>query len=365
MSGRRASEAGFVVPVVAVTIALISLPLMVAANLIDDAGGQLRQAGAQAEFEIAATSTASRIAYLMLTEPIGQRSIRVGGDRLDASGALLQGGPGWRSATGLPVRDVAFDGRRYRLSIRGLRYPLLVSVQDEAGLLNVNAADDVAIARALVGIGVEAGRARELAGALADFTDEDDARRLNGAEARDYRHAGLPAPPNAPVSRPEAAYQALGWDTALSPRAQRSFLARAAALPPDTRLNLNTAAPEVLRAVLGIDERAAQRIVGQREHRALMSLADVGTVGGVPVAMGATPVGGLPGRSFRIRIEPAPPNARRLRPVEARLGYAIEGDWPLRFRTVHRTASAAFAQEGEGDGGWEDLPQSAALLAAR
>jgi hypothetical protein len=175
----------------------------------------------------------------------------------------------------------------------------------------------------------------------------------------------LPAPPNAPVSRPEAAYRALGWDSGLSARAQRAFLARAAALAPDSRLNLNTASPEILRAVLGIDARAAQRIVGQREHRALMSAADIATVGGVPVAPGATPIGGLPGRTFRIRIEAAPPNTRAVRPVEVRLGYATEGDWPLRVRTVHRTVSAAFARGGEGDGGWEDLPQSPALLAAR
>ena len=363
MNVRRASEAGFAVPVVAVAIALISLPLMLAANLIDDAGRRLQRARNQADFEIAATSSASRLAFLMLTEPIGQRSIRVGGDRLDASGALLQGGSGWRSATGLPVREVVFDGRGYRVTTARARYPMLLSVQDEAGLLNVNAPDDAAIGRMLAGIGVDAGKARRLGGSLADFTDEDDARRLNGAEARDYRHAALPPPPNAPVDQAEAAWQAMGWGTDLSVRQQRGFLARATALPPDSRLNLNTAAPDVLRAVLGIDNRAAQRIVLYREHRAMMSLLDVAAAGGVPVPPGATPVGGLPARVFRIRIEAM--SARGLRPVEARFSYAIEGDRPLLMRTLHRSASGPSVGGGEGDGGREDLPQSPALLAAR
>jgi general secretion pathway protein K len=67
---------------------------------------------------------------------------------------------------------------------------VLVSIQDEGGKVDLNAAPDDLLQALFVAIGVAPGGAAALVSKIRDFTDRDHSRRPNGAEDEDYRLAG-------------------------------------------------------------------------------------------------------------------------------------------------------------------------------
>jgi general secretion pathway protein K len=68
--------------------------------------------------------------------------------------------------------------------------------QDASGLVDANAASPERLAALLVGVGASTERAAELADRIADWRDEDNLRRVNGAESADYVQGGLSPPGN-------------------------------------------------------------------------------------------------------------------------------------------------------------------------
>ncbi len=66
-----------------------------------------------------------------------------------------------------------------------------VSVQDEAGKVDLNRANEALLRGLFIAAGLERADAQGLADAVMDYRDPDDLRRLNGAEDDDYRAAGL------------------------------------------------------------------------------------------------------------------------------------------------------------------------------
>ena len=291
----------------------------------------------------------ARLAYLLLTEPVGQRGLRVGGDRLDASGMLAA--PmlsGLRSVGGFEVQELVFDGRPYRLTSGQGRYIIEVEVQDEAGLLNLNGGDEPAIERLLGDIGVRGREAAYLAATLSDFVDGDDVRRLQGAEARHYRSAGRPEPRNVPLRSPPVALAALGWSDGLSAGQARRFFALSAASPVTQRLNLNTAPPAVLGAVLGVDGRAI-------------------AVAGVPLAGGITSTTGLPSRNLQLTISVHDRLAGRAGyEYQKRLLMAPrDGDNPLVYRPASRMRRVPLENAPQGWVEFPDLPDRGSRLRSR
>jgi general secretion pathway protein K len=115
-------------------------------------------------------------------------------------------GQGWR-ADGTPYDFILADGR------------IEVSVQDEAGKIGLNVASEEQLRGLFQAIGLDAPSSAALAGAIADWRDRDDLRRPDGAEAEDYRKAGLPyGPGNRPFAEIGELRQVLGMTTALYER---------------------------------------------------------------------------------------------------------------------------------------------------
>jgi general secretion pathway protein K len=101
---------------------------------------------------------------------------------------------------------IRLDGRPY--SVAGG----VVELQDAAGLLGLNVFTDEAMSRLLTTLGVPLPRHAPLIDALRDYTDADDLRRLNGAEAAQYAAAGLTRRPrNGPLTTPLELQDILGW----------------------------------------------------------------------------------------------------------------------------------------------------------
>ncbi|HSV28397.1 MAG TPA: hypothetical protein VLL76_02530, partial [Candidatus Omnitrophota bacterium] len=90
------------------------------------------------------------------------------------------------------------DGQPYALDLGDGRVEIVL--RDEAGRVDVNYADQALLAGLLAGAGLDAEAAEALADAIQDWSDGDDLRRLNGAEAADYRDAGIDPPANRPFA---------------------------------------------------------------------------------------------------------------------------------------------------------------------
>ncbi|PTQ11424.1 hypothetical protein CLG96_08210 [Sphingomonas oleivorans] len=358
-----AHEQGFVLPSLALATALLSLSIIVAADSGDGRNGALRDLRERLALEIAATTAEARLAHLLLTEPLDQRGLRVGGDRLGPSGVLTPMERGMRAAAGRIVHPLLFDGRAYHIDAGPM---LQVEVQDEAGLVNLNSGDEGAVSRLLTRFGVAETKARHMAAALADYTDGDDLRRLNGVERMGYRRAGLPIPQDAPLEERSGVEAVAGWRDALSSIQGSRLQNRVAALPPMQRFNLNSAPSDALQATLGLDARDAGLILAAREKVAMQSLADVARLTGLSLAGGIAPIGGLPARQIRFRARIDRGGKTDPYHYEARLTFAEEGrDRPLIVEVAPLRRGPAEYAERSQHGVGSPFPISPALLAAR
>ena len=111
----------------------------------------------------------------------------------------------------LPARDMSTDAAFYTLHFGSSQ--LLISISDESGKVDINAAPGTLLDALLEASGVEPGRREALVAAILDWRDRDDLRRINGAEENDYRTAGLDyGPRNAPFQSLEELALVIGFD---------------------------------------------------------------------------------------------------------------------------------------------------------
>ena len=94
-----------------------------------------------------------------------------------------------------------------------------VAVSDETSRIDVNAASEETLAALFGGAGATPGDARRMAQSVMDYRDADSATRPVGAEAAEYRAAGLPyGPRNTPFQAVEEMGRMLGMDQRLLER---------------------------------------------------------------------------------------------------------------------------------------------------
>lgn len=89
-----------------------------------------------------------------------------------------------------PVDRLLADGETIEVTLPGGN--ALVTVTDENGKIDINAAREALLARLFYSLDVAQPQADALADAIVDYRDQDSLRRLNGAEDDDYLAAGLP-----------------------------------------------------------------------------------------------------------------------------------------------------------------------------
>lgn len=172
-----------------------------------------------------------------------------------------------RFGLGEGAATVALDDRAYRGNGADV-----VRLQDMRGLLNVNFIERPVLQNLFGQFGVPVERRDALLDTLLDYTDEDDLRRLNGAELAEYVAAGLPVPPNTWLISPQQLKNIIGW------RGQATFwrepgLLHLVSASRVSGLNPNTAPLEVLTSLPGITRETAVAIIKLRNETPLMTTA--------------------------------------------------------------------------------------------
>jgi len=141
---------------------------------------------------------------------------------------------------------------------------LSVAIWSERGKVDLNAGSPSLLRPLLVQAGATESEIDALIDGIEDWKDGDDLKRLNGAEAEDYRAAGRPSgPANKPFESIERLQQLLG----ISPEIYRRLLPRITVHSFTPAIDPRSAPEELLRAVPGIDPVSLEEFLATREKR--------------------------------------------------------------------------------------------------
>jgi len=277
----RAARAGFALPSVLFVTAMVTLVFLVAIEALASLATETRRVKSGVAFEAAALSLEARTAFLAATRPLG------------ATAALGGNGAG-------ALALLALDGRPYAAG-RGL----MLSAQDEAGLINLDNLPAPARARLFAAMGVSSAYQTAMADRLGDYMDVGDLKRPQGADAADYARAGLPAPPQGLLVRRAQALGLIGWDQAVGPARWRDFADDVTADPTSTDVNINTATPATLQVLYGLAPAQAEAAVARRAATPFAQLEDLGRPVGLKLPSDAERSYTMPNGRLALKVEDA------------------------------------------------------------
>jgi general secretion pathway protein K len=284
------AEQGFILPATIWLLAIITigasfLGLWVQRAVKESGAGQNRL-----QARIAVASTRSALLYMLAAN-----SVTLGGLDLTGSGSAPEEDNRPRSgltASILPTgREIPLDNTLYQ-GMRQVRF----AIQDEQGLMGLNFPERRRLFTFLGLLGVPTGGRDRLIDTLLDYTDPDNFRHLNGAEAEEYARAGLPAPANRLLITVAETRAILSWQE------QDQRLPLLATTATSGLLNLNTAPVQVIASWPGIGLREAAALVAARQGRPFRSLTDASHALGRPLPLDPLDVAFLPSPWLRITL---------------------------------------------------------------
>ena len=175
------------------------------------------------------------------------------------------------------------------------------SVQDEDGLVSVNAPRSARFQALLAQAGLSAADIEQVAARVEDYIDADDILGLGGAERHDYRRRGLPPPLNWIMSSPHELWRVLGIEEAIPAgrwRAMRPLLT----MRPVYGYNFNTMRPDVLALLLDLDERELRRLIEEREKAPILRLSRIALLTGRHLDIDEMEIRMLPSNFMRVSV---------------------------------------------------------------
>lgn len=317
MNGGKSDAAGrpgYVFILTLAAIAALALVLAGAYLVQRTSSDSAAQLVSQVQLERDLRAAQAHALYLLLTAPRGDDAVHAGGvlnpDIL--TGGLIEAGD-----------PVSVRGAPRRIEINGRIVLIrLISVQGLIGL----APDDMRQAQLfLVQTGHDRAEAAQMAAALADYADEDDLRRLGGAERSDYPDGR--APSNAPLRSARETCAVLGWEDTLlcreDPRLMDLYFSTEADAASQPRF-----LPDHVLALLIADERALARAQRRLAEGAVTRFGDLDMGDWDSVHEGEFGYG-PPGADFLILTHEA-----QARLVLARRVRLTPGDLARPFETV-------------------------------
>jgi len=160
-----------------------------------------------------------------------------------------------------PLKRWRSDGSLYEALLPGGR--VRVRIFDEAGKIDVNAAQEATLVGILTKLVGSTDRAAALSDAILDWRDADDLNRLHGAEARDYQSAGKGyVPQNKNFQALEELQMVLG----MTPVLYKQLEPLLTIYTGQDGINPLKASPEALLALPGLDEKAVFDYLARRRE---------------------------------------------------------------------------------------------------
>ncbi|MCY3813582.1 MAG: type II secretion system protein GspK [Gammaproteobacteria bacterium] len=205
--------------------------------------------------ELDRRNTKATLVYLLATNRKNHRALVVDNEQRFVEFVDEQLPPG--------DAEVALTGQAYA----GLG-EINFAIQDEAGMVPVNAPNAPQLAAMLRHVGVSAQDAVRVVARVSDYVDIDVELTLNGAEHFDYVRRGLPPPPNWLMASPLELKKVLGLEQIITDEQWRR-LRPVLTMRQGIGLNVSTMPSELIAALLDADERAVRDIMGESGTRPL------------------------------------------------------------------------------------------------
>ena len=273
--------------------------------------------------ELERRSTEATVIYLLATNRMNHRAA------LLADAQRFPGSDG--AAARLPAAGEA------ELRVTGTAYAGVgaarFSVQDEGGLVSVNAPRFPLFATVLRSAGIAAADVRTIVARVEDYIDVDDRPGPDGAEGPDYRQHGRPPPPNWIMASPLELSMVLGVDERID-AAQWRRLRPLLTVRPVNGYNFNTMHPEILAALLDLDGGRNERVLDERARTPLTRLRQIAMLSGKHLDIDELEVAMLPSRFQRIALWHEGPGPRvvvgvELTPLGERTPWRIDYRYPV------------------------------------
>ena len=250
-----------------------------------------REAKRALEAELARRSTEATLVYLLATGRMNHRAMIFEGEQrfsnaLSPDESLPDHGDGEIRVTGAVYAGPG-----------GTRF----SIQDEGGLVSVNAPRFPLFAALLEHAGLAASDVEGVVARVEDYIDADSVLSLDGAEHYEYRRRGASPPLNWIMASPQELRDVLGVEELIAP-AQWRWLWPLLTMRPIYSYNFNTMRPEILALLLGLDERGVREVKEERERGPLYSLTRIARLSGRHLDIDEMEVRLLPTRYMRIAL---------------------------------------------------------------
>lgn len=181
-----------------------------------------------------------------------------------------------------------------------------VRIHDESAAINLNAANQAQLIKVLEQSGVEDSEAEEIADAILDWLDPDDAHRINGAEDDYYEDEGYEAK-NGPFSTVEELLLVKGMDEdILYGNAERELtgIYRHFSVCNSRGINVNTVTVETM-TLLGLDYACIESIQRLQSEGPILS-----------IPCGKPYLNTMSSNCFRIRASATPAGTDYTRTIE-------------------------------------------------
>ncbi|MBL6986091.1 MAG: general secretion pathway protein GspK [Methylobacter sp.] len=172
------------------------------------------------------------------------------------------------------------DGSIYQIDYAGSK--VRIRLLAETGKVDINSADQTLLQELMSYAPVQAEVQNQLVNAILDWRDTDDLVRIEGAEKREYKAAGLTYQPrNKPFQSIEELQLVLGMDEHVYQWLEELVTVYSG----QPKVNLTQAAKEVLQVLPELDEGLIEGFIAARRESAINGLLDQsGTAGPIGIA---------------------------------------------------------------------------------
>ncbi|MCY4559722.1 MAG: type II secretion system protein GspK [Chloroflexi bacterium] len=288
---KRQYARGFVL--VATLWALASLGLL-ASYINSVVATQLQGAGEEKRIfqaELDRRNTEATAIYLLATGRMNHHALILEEAQRSFDGRAVRAAPPVPEDRELRVTGAAYAG------LGGARFAL----QDEGGLISVNAPRFPAFAALLGHFGVPEANVEQVVARIEDYIDSDHTLTLGGAERHEYeRHGKLP-PLNWIMSSPMELEEVLDVGDLVGPE-RWTRLRPLLTMRPVSSYNFNTMHPRVLAALLGLDAHGLRGVLDERKKRPLSRLTQLAMLTGKHLEIDEMDLAELPSNFLRLAV---------------------------------------------------------------